>query len=87
MKKYEIVNSQIADKTNQAEKESNATFVYSEGAWGWVVVAAASYCFGILIGMINNYALIYEHLIEDFKGTEHHVLYSGKRLCYFLSSH
>ena len=56
---------------------NNESFVYKEGAWGWIVVLSASYCLGILIGMINNYALIYNKLIAVYSDTDHHVFYAG----------
>lgn len=59
---------------NEIEYES---FIRKEGGWGWVVVVASAYCFGIIVGMINNYALIYNKLIEIFSETEHHILYAG----------
>ena len=59
----------------QSTAQSNE-FEYKEG--GWVVVVATSYCFGILIGMINNYALVYDELINVYKTTENHVVYAGK---------
>lgn len=55
----------------------NKDFIYKEGGWGWVVVIASGYCFGILIGMINNYALIYNELVKVHNGTANHVVYSG----------
>lgn len=53
-------------------------FVYKEGGWGWVVVIATSYCFGILVGMMNNYALIYNKFEIVYNGTENHIFYAGK---------
>ena len=63
---------------NQDELEIN-----KESAWGWVVVLASSYCFGIVVGMINNYALIYDQLIKEFSTTEHNVFYSGNNVILF----
>lgn len=61
------------------EKIEHIDFKYKEGGWGWMVVVATGYCFGILIGMINNYALIYNELDSVYNGTvKNHVVYCGK---------
>ena len=54
-----------------------ANFEYKDGGWGWVVVIASSYCFGILYGMVGNYALIYNKFEIVYNSTENHVLYAG----------
>jgi len=51
-------------------------FVYKEGGFGWIVVIACSYSFGILVGMINNYALIYNKL---------DIVYNNTIICWFVS--
>ena len=63
----------------QLKEESNDTsdFEYKEGGWGWVVVVATGYCFAILIGMVNNYALIHNKFVVVYNSTENHVFYSG----------
>jgi hypothetical protein len=53
-------------------------FQHREGGWGWVVVLSTGYSFGILIGMVNNYTLIYEKFVVIYNKTENHVVYSGK---------
>ena len=72
---------------NKQQKGSNENFIRKEGGWGWVVVIASAYCFGIIIGMINNYALVYDKLIEVYSETKHHILYAGIFLlkCCFIS--
>ena len=61
------------------DKIEHMDFNYKEGGWGWMVVVATGYCFGILIGMINNYALIYNELDTVYNGTvKNHVVYCGK---------
>ena len=67
----ELAEMEVAEKPPK-------DFVYKEGGWGWVVVIATSYCFGILVGMMNNYALIYNKLEIVYNGTENHVFYAGK---------
>ncbi len=52
-------------------------FEYMEGGWGWVVVVASAYSFGILYGMVGNYALIFNKFEEVYNGTENHVFYAG----------
>ena len=59
--------------------------VFKEGGWGWVVVVAASYSFGILIGMNNNYALVYNKLDIVYQGTDNHTLFAGLKII-FLNS-
>ena len=49
----------------------------SEGGWGWVVVIAVSYCFGILYGLVNNYALIYNEFTMVYNETENYIIYAG----------
>ena len=51
--------------------------VYKEGGWGWIVVIATGYSFGIIIGLINNYALIYNEFDRVYNQTENHVFYAG----------
>jgi len=65
-------STKLEDSYNQTE-----SVIYKESAWGWVVVLASSYCFGIVVGMINNYALIYDQLIKEFSTTQHNVFFSG----------
>jgi len=52
--------------------------IYKEGGWGWVVVLATGYSFGIIIGLINNYALIYNEFDKVYAQTENHIFYAGK---------
>ncbi len=69
----EIINK----KANDEDSNKDLLVTYQEGAWGWVVVLTSAYCFGIIVGMINNYALIYDKLIKEYSTTEHNVFYSG----------
>lgn len=48
-----------------------------EGGWGWVCAIACAFCFGLNIGLINIYSLIYEELIKVYKDTEHQVMLAG----------
>lgn len=59
------------------DKESDDTFVYKEGGWGWVIVVCSGYCLGILIGMLNNYALIYNKFVKVYEGTNNVIFYAG----------
>lgn len=54
-------------------------FIHAEGGWGWIVVLATGYCFGCLMGMINNYALIYNEFDKVYNGTPNHIFYAGKK--------
>ncbi len=55
-------------------------FKHREGGFlAWLVVVASGYCFGILIGMMNNYALIYNGLEKEYNSTENYVVYTGKQ--------
>ena len=53
---------------------------FDKGAWGWLVVAATSFNFGILVGLPGNYALIYNELATVYKDTEHSVFYAGNKI-------
>ena len=73
-----------AEKTSDGDFKSSADdsaepeFVYREGGLrAWLVVIASGYCFGILVGLLNDYSLIYNQMIKDFNGTDNHVLYAG----------
>jgi hypothetical protein len=59
------------------ETDELTDFIHKEGGWGWVVVIATGYCFGALMGMINNYALIYNEFDNVFNGTDNHIFYAG----------
>ncbi|CAF0980612.1 unnamed protein product [Brachionus calyciflorus] len=50
---------------------------HSDSGWAWIVCITSGYCFGILIGMLNNYALIYVELERLYDQTENHVTYIG----------
>ncbi len=65
------------EKEHPVEPAPPADFHYKEGGWGWLVVVATSYCFGVLVGMMNNYALIYNKLEIVYNGTENHVFYAA----------
>ncbi len=66
------------DENRRIKKNNDhKDFVYKEGGFGWVVVISTGYCFGVLIGMVNNYALILNELDRVYNETENHVLYSG----------
>jgi hypothetical protein len=52
--------------------------IYREGGWGWVIVLATGYSFGIIIGLINNYALIYNEFDKVYAQTENHIFYAGE---------
>jgi hypothetical protein len=83
MKNEPMENKLLIDRENDVEKykansqENNETFVYREGGFGWIVVLATGYSFGVLIGMVNNYALIMNEIDRVYNETEHHVLYAG----------
>jgi hypothetical protein len=69
----------------ETEKKELDSFVHMEGGLGgWMVVIASGYCYGILIGMMSNYALIYNGLEKEYNTTENHVLYTGKCLMHSL---
>ncbi|RNA11488.1 monocarboxylate transporter 10-like [Brachionus plicatilis] len=72
-KKIKVLESDLKDQPKQEEPE----FVHRDGGWGWLVVLCTGYCFGILIGMCNNYALIYVELERVYIGTDNHVTYAG----------
>lgn len=73
------------DEPNKIKNSSNPTFdieiennfQHTEGGLGWLVVATTGYCFGILIGMMNNYSLIYNEFDRVYNQTENHIVYSG----------
>ena len=65
--------------------QEDLDFDFKEGGWGWVVVIAASYSFGILNGMVNNYALVYNKLDVVYNGTDNHTLFAGEIENYFKS--
>ncbi|CAF0889545.1 unnamed protein product [Brachionus calyciflorus] len=50
---------------------------HTDSGWGWIVCLTSGYCFGILIGMLNNYALIYVEFEHIYNQTENHVTYVG----------
>lgn len=66
----------IVDENEDIEKPPK-DFVHSEGGWGWVVVFAVSYNIGILVGMMNNFALIINKLDTVYNGTENHIFYAS----------
>lgn len=63
--------------TQRLQDETKDDFVHREGGFGWVVVIACGYCFGVLIGMITNYALIFNGLEIAYNQTENHIIYAG----------
>ena len=74
-------NIKMHDSNKEKNEDLNRkdeSVKYSEGGYGWIVVVATGYCFGILIGMINNYSLLYNELDRVYVNTQNHVLYSGK---------
>lgn len=80
-----FVSDEVEDERTQPWKpvggldrgEKIDEFEYLEGGWGWVVVLASAYCFGILYGMVGNYALIFNKFEVVYNETENHVLYAG----------
>jgi hypothetical protein len=68
----------VSKKVLEIEDEEAASdFIHKEGGWGWIVVIATGYCFGTLMGMINNYALIYNEFDNVYNGTDNHIFYAG----------
>ena len=72
------------DKLEEDEEATIDEFIHKEGGWGWVIVIATGYCFGTLMGMINNYALIFDKFDKVYNGTENHIFYAGKVFLIFL---
>ncbi len=81
----ENIEKKLDENNNRkCKKNDHQDFKYKEGGFGWIVVIATGYCFGVLIGMINNYALILNELDRVYNETENHVLYSGLKNYYFF---
>jgi len=59
--------------------EVKKDFVYLEGGWGWVIVMATSINMGLILGICNNYSLVYNKLVIVYQDTENHVFYAGMR--------
>jgi hypothetical protein len=75
----EFLGKSVAEHETTTAENSQASFKHREGGvWAWLVVIASGYCFGILIGMVNNYALIYNGLEKAYNSTENYVVYTGK---------
>ena len=85
MKANEKPNFKNKSETNLSKIDENSNeldnidieFVYKEGGWGWIVVLACGYCFGLIIGMTNNYALLYNEFDRIYNQTENHIVFSG----------
>jgi hypothetical protein len=78
----EKVGQMLSDEESYDSKEEiPSNFVYKEGGWGWVVCVSTGYCFGILMGLVNNYALIYNEFDIVYNQTENHIFYAGIILC------
>lgn len=67
----------IPDEKEEKSVTEEIDFIHAEGGWGWIVVLATGYCFGCLMGMINNYALIYNEFDKVYNGTPNHIFYAG----------
>lgn len=80
-KKDEIENVNKLEKAEAVSNDPEKNFVASEGGWGWVVVLACSYNIGMLVGLMNNYAIIINGLDVAYNGTENHIFYA----CMFLN--
>ncbi len=88
MKANEKPNLKNKSETNLSKIDENSNeldnidieFVYKEGGWGWIVVLACGYCFGLIIGMTNNYALLYNEFDRIYNQTENHIVFSGNFL-------
>lgn len=70
------LNHDANEKCTKQTKTEDVELV-SEGGWGWVVVIAVSYCFGILYGLVNNYALIYNEFTMVYNETENYIIYAA----------
>ncbi len=57
---------------------SNDLFVHKEGGYGWIVVLTASYNLGVIVGLNNNYALIYDEFLMVSTDKDQSI-YAGKR--------
>ena len=71
------IEHEIEESVSQ---KSDSDFEYKEGGWGWVVVMSAGYCFGIIFGMSNNYALLLNELTVVYKQAPNNVVYAGKNM-------
>lgn len=67
----------VINSKEDLSMHTDNNFEYKEGGLGWLVVISCGYCFGILIGMMNNYSLIYNEFDRVYNQTENHVVYSG----------
>jgi hypothetical protein len=77
-------NEEITSMKSKLDDEKNEEFHHREGGCrGWVVVVASGYCFGILIGMVSSYALIYNGLEKEYNQTSNPVFYIGMSHFYF----
>ena len=75
--KHDVGLNKLADSDLNTDNTS-PEFSYREGGVrAWLVVIASGYCFGILVGLLNDYSLLYNQMIKDFNSTENHILYAG----------
>lgn len=75
--KDEFENVNKLEKAAAVSNDPEKNFVASEGGWGWVVVLACSYNIGMLVGLMNNYAIIINGLDKAYNGTENHIFYAS----------
>jgi hypothetical protein len=67
----------IRDAELDAKKNSE-TDDFKEGGIGWLILFTTVWSYGIIIGMQNNFSIIYLDLLKVYNSTEHSVMYSGK---------
>ena len=65
------------NETNDDKEINSKTYFHKEGGWGWIVMLATSYNVGLLVGIVNSYALIYNKMVNTYEHEENHVFYAG----------
>jgi hypothetical protein len=68
----------LNSKTHNAEQKKDDSEEFVEGGLGWLILLATIWSYGVIIGMQNNYSILYLELIQVYNTTKHNVLYSGK---------
>jgi hypothetical protein len=65
----------VVKSKNDDPKVNQIVKYQRDGGWGWIVVIAACWCYGLVMSMQNSYSILVKDLTQQYQNNTHTILY------------